>query len=207
MKERPILFSGEMVRAVLDGSKTKTRRVIKRQPGGGVDGCYNRPDGLWIWLACGGDQRESNTACGAGVGISPLFACPYGMPGDRLWVRECFADIPETAPGNMHYRASATAADLEWFKDEGWKWRPSIHMPRWASRITLEIVSVKVERLQDITEGDMIAEGIDAPQQIRSLEQAVELNSKWKKLWDSVAKDGFGWVDNPWVWVVEFKRI
>lgn len=171
MKERPILFNGDMVRAILAGQKTQTRRIPSKT------------------------QQHA------------LF-CPYGHPGDRLWVRErwatdmSFDDLPPRMlpPRGMpiYYHATAQCMD--------YKWRPSIHMPRWASRITLEITDVHVERVQDIHEEDAIAEGID-PRKLSYLsgERAV---TKFYVLWNSIyAADGLGWDVNPWVWVVTFKRM
>ena len=169
--KRPILFNGDMVRSILAGQKTQTRRIPSKT------------------------QQHA------------LF-CPYGHPGDRLWVRErwaadmSFDDLPPRMlpPRGMpiYYHATAQCMD--------YKWRPSIHMPRWASRITLEITDVHVERVQDIHEEDAIAEGID-PRKLSYLsgERAV---TKFSVLWNSLyAADGFGWDVNPWVWVVTFKRV
>jgi len=202
MKERPILFSGEMVRAILDGRKTVTRRVVKAKHipfiekilGGYLDGKWN--------------QR-------------PM---PYGQPGDRLWVRETWRPTanckgyPEGFLG-VEYRSDgetrATGHPREPFvyvsplRD---KWRPSIHMPRWASRIMLEVTGVRVERLQEITEKGARAEGChgmgsngDAEFPPEGIISAVE---DFRDLWDSINESrGFGWDKNPWVWVVEFKRV
>ena len=148
MKERPIIFNDEMVRAILDGRKTQTRRVVPewQTP-------KQKDDGEWISVA----QRhprygfvvagESEKKCAANLSLHGV--CQYGKPGDRLWVRETVADIGP----RMTYRAD---------KDDGGrcqavKWTPSIHMPRWASRIALEITNVRVERVQDISEEDAIA--------------------------------------------------
>lgn len=175
MRERPILFIAEMVRAILDGRKTQTRRVIKA------------PKGFEV--------RD------AGV----EFGCPYGQPGDRLWVRESFAIGPRD-------KDVIFAADKKWDVDgkplppAGSVWKPSIFMPHWASRIILEITGVRVERVQAISEEDAYAEG-------RSLNDECDPVSRpggnwFRKLWDSLnAKRGFGWDVNPWAWVIEFKRI
>ncbi len=196
MKERPILFNGEMVRAVLAGQKTQTRRIIKGRPS------KTQQDALF---------------------------CPYGHPGDRLWVRETFCTFEQSnGSQGVAYR---TDTEDGWYSPcetltggypshcschpgcEGctagrWKptWRPSIHMPRWASRITLEITDVYVELVQDIHEEDAIAEGID-PRKLSYLsgERAV---TKFSVLWNSIyAAGGFGWDVNPWVWVITFKRM
>lgn len=141
MKERPILFSGEMVRAILEGRKTQTRRVIKPQP----DSARNS-----VFVKSGFETKH-------GYEIK----CPYGQPGDRLWVRETWGlwdtdpkDGPERA--KIFYRATdENRRDLRYQR-----WRPSIHMPRWASRINLEITNIRIERVQDITEEDAKAEGL-----------------------------------------------
>ena len=199
MKESPIPFKGDMVRAVLSGQKTQTRRPMKPIP------VY--PD------AFGGLRREIHDgqvhfwASGAEL-PAHKFRCPYGQPGDRLWVRErwaadmSFDDLPPRMlpPRGMpiYYHATAQCMD--------YKWRPSIHMPRWASRITLEITDIRVERVQNIHEEDAIAEGID-PRKLSYLsgERAV---TKFSVLWNSIyAADGLGWDINPWVLVIAFKRV
>lgn len=184
MKERPILFSGEMVRAILDGRKTQTRRIYKPKSG------FPREDG-----------EITPTSAEQWTEFGP---CPYGQPGDRLWVREAWNQSgmgwrsPGYGLGRMHYRADP---------DHGWqdywgKWRSPIHMPRWASRLTLEITGVRVERLQEISNADCWAEGMsDAtnPQQ--------KLNRRWfSELWESINGPG-SWHSNPWVWVINFKRV
>ena len=186
MKERPILFSGQMVRAILDGRKTQTRRIVKNATGPFWNHSGYRivmRDGFTFWETHGGIPNE----------YGPAFACPYGKPGDRLWVRETWApaEWPPTGPPAV-YRA-----------DEGMfasRWKPSIHMPRWASRINLEVVSVRVERLQDISEEDALAEGITL------VERGTSPVDQFNKLWESINGPG-SWEANPWVWVVEFKRI
>lgn len=207
MKERPILFSATMVRALLDSSKTQTRRVVKPQPPDTTIGIttWYHPDPrthFYAWTDNGeGDVELANEGW-----CKP---CPYGQPGDRLWVREawsthaCFdSRSPSSMPGlrSFHYWADGD-------RNTGKK-RPSIHMPRWASRITLEIVSVRVERLQDISEADCWAEGIH---EVRSAgddhgDLRGSVRQDYKALWESINGDG-SWDENPWVWAVEFKRI
>lgn len=186
MKEHPILFSGEMVRAILDGRKTQTRRVIKPQP---VCDSVVKHGEEWL-ISYEGCCVED---------INKKLRCPYGAPKDCLWVREKFQYV-KPATDNERYR------DKE-------KWRPSIHMPRWASRITLEIKDIRVERVQDITATDCMKEGV--VYQSKSYEMscftAGERDRRraedFRKLWDSInAKRGFGWDANPWVWVIEFAR-
>jgi hypothetical protein len=186
MKERPILFSGPMVRALLAGTKTQTRRVFKSP---------RRKDGL---------QLLPDVLAKIGVGA----ASPYGQPGDRLWVRETWA-VPHRydhlGPSNIpvkgvptHYAATEDRGGL--------MWRPSIHMCRWASRLTLEVTGVCVERLQDISEADAIAEGLRRTDVGAWLPGPCD-HPEWAyhQLWDQINGAG-SWDANPWVWVVEFKR-
>lgn len=174
--ERPILFSGLMVRAILRGRKTQTRRVVKRQP-----------DRHLFHLEClaSGEWRDEEISLGK---------CPYGQPGDRLWVRETFANLGDYG---ISYRADSDA-----FGDT---WTPSIFMPRSLSRITLEISAVRVERIDSITDSDAVAEGIALRGTTRFCGEA---RIEFKNLWDLInAKRGFGWNANPWVWVIEFRRV
>lgn len=205
MKERPILFNGEMVRAILAGRKTQTRRVIKQTD----SGYAKEPNGHRRWHL--GDPDA-------------VLACPLGQPGDRLWVRETFIqgwkyenDIPDQynedgseKPVHTWYRA--TDGDISWYTDDEMHdsppWKPSIHMPRSASRITLEIVSVRFERLRDISEADAIAEGVTVQdihkQGYCAGEYFPPAVRAFRDLWLSTGGD---WDANPWVWVVEFKRV
>jgi hypothetical protein len=184
VKERPILFKGDMVNAILEERKTQTRRVVKSP----------------VEIRSRGDLRFSEIdndwqVYGAG-GVYLSMSCPYGKLGDRLWVRETFADIGP----RLTYRADT---------DDGahckvGRWTPSIYMPRWASRITLEITDVRVERLNDISEEDAKAEG--AP---KAKEDHVPFHSRrmgFEILWESINGPG-SWDENPWVWVVEFKKM
>jgi hypothetical protein len=183
MKERPILFSGEMVRAILDGGKTQTRRIVKQQPTPDelAEGVRFTESG---WLLYGREFRGHT------------IRCPFGQPGDRLWVRETWAPIPggpATPENGVIYRADEHA--------EKWLWRPSIHMPRWASRITLEIVTVRVERLWSISRGDAIAEGCPRRRDTGGTSPVVWFS----ELWESINGQA-SWSINPWVWVIEFPR-
>jgi hypothetical protein len=201
MITRPILFSGAMVRALLDGSKTQTRRALKVR----CQEIGERDDGSrWPW------SENPNTAG------DHWHACPYGQPGDRLWVRETFLDTLGTGvehrdeSGLRHrYAFAADCAPGSYGdqarKDYGLKWKPSIHMPRAASRILLEIVSVRVERLQDISEGDAWAEGVDKAEAL-SMPCADGATAAYSALWQRINGAG-SWEANPWVWVVEFKRV
>lgn len=190
MAERGILFSAPMVRALLAGTKTQTRPAAKLTHAGHV----KEPRGHRRWHP--GDPDA-------------VAACPYGKPGDRLWVREthCAFDA-----GRVHYRADH-AHNPAGDKAHGIKWTPAIHMPRWASRITLEITGVRVERLQEISEADAIAEGV--PNQTRLTGHDKESGCQWGpaepvaeycQLWESINGPG-SWAANPWVWVLEFKRV
>jgi hypothetical protein len=215
VKEHPILFSAPMVRALLAYTKTQTRRVVKPQP------YYDRRfinDGLVL------HKKDQDTTTSI---HSPLIAthCPYGQPGDRLWVRESGWERPERTAKMMREGADtwprfAYAADgysdqdRADFKAWGFKPRPSIHMPRWASRILLEIVSVRVERLQEISEADALAEGVTrqmrsqlgwAAEESEETFNARQARSTYGLLWDSINGNG-SWASNPCVWVVEFKR-
>jgi hypothetical protein len=194
MKEKPISFNSEMVRAILDGRKTQTRRVIKPQPGVGSYKGWVSSQGVW---------RNTQSFPG------DRWKCRYGQVGDRLWVRETFwqGNSPTYGKHCVVYHADKKIAwhegtpfdnpDLE--KD--FRKMPSIFMPRWASRITLEITDIRVERVQDISLEDMWCEGV--------LGTSDELlASMWYDLWNSInEKRGYGWEVNPWVWVVEFKGL
>ncbi len=202
-KTRPILFSGPMVRAILDGRKTQTRRVVKPQPeyvgpaGGQADPGswgWETSDGYWVLL----DQSLPHS------GYERRLRCPFGQPGDRLWVRECFAF--GTQDKQVFYRADRLPGHANTLR-----WRPSIHMPRWASRVMLEVTGVRVERVQSINPADALAEWCSAEQHSGGLGDPCDelrLLQSFQYLWDSInAKRGFGWEQNPWVWVVEFKKV
>ena len=189
MKERPIIFSAPMVRALLAGTKTQTRRIAKPVKHPDLGNVYS-PGALVL-------EHEPQHVIDR--------ACPYGKPGgDRLYVREAWAAphaydhlpprlIPQDA--RIHYAATEDRGGL--------LWRPSIHMPRWASRITLEVTGVRVERLQGISEADAIAEGARNSLHLPGGRFARE---NFEHLWWTINGDG-SWESNPWVWVVEFKAI
>lgn len=241
MKERSVIFNGEMVRAILDGRKTQTRRVMAVQPESNQFGLLRITDstkhsdiGKYHWAesnATGTHQR------------SALFSCPFGQVGDRLWVRETFAVLgnedgcpidwdenlvkgggPEAA---RIYRASCeqkagnyglwSIPDIADWKPHTWNvqyegtWVPSIHMPRWASRIRLEITAVRVERLKDISQYDAIAEG--GPPSHPSIDAVSrdfgfpDFSRSWfAQTWQHIYGEE-SWSANPWVWVIEFKRV
>lgn len=200
MKERGIIFNSEMVCAILDGHKTQTRRIMNNQPCtlSGETISVQQDDFNFRWA---GDLHNDT---------SGWFSCPLGKVGDRLWVRETFKTGVCTE-STIAYKATHKPSDLE----EGWyeeiKWTPSIHMPRWASRITLEITDVRVERLNDISQSDAIAEG--APPSHPTIDAISrecgfpDFSRSWfgQTWWHIYGKKN--WQDNPWVWVIEFKRI
>ena len=214
IKERPILFSAPMVRAILEGRKTVTRREVKPQP----------PEGhKWRgWVVDSTCSREIGTASwGDGTGAlqrnSVYARCPYGKPGDRLWVRETWsadAQVDSIAPRDLshgepiHYAADGAVRQTGCSMINPGKGRTSIHMPRWASRILLEITDVRVERLQDISRADIWAEGLQCPPELASDDVSPNYRdwypAAWRELWEST---GGAWNANPWVWVVEFKRV
>jgi hypothetical protein len=227
VKERPILFSAPMVRAILSGRKTQTRRIVMPQPPEGFHGPEMGPNGLWAFVRVRKHNEWHDVKC------------PYGEPGDRLWVRETFyadhgdyadggrlpAERPDWADDMLYYPADARG-------DGSWccglipecscaevgkpKARPSIHMPRWASRLTLEVTGVLVERLQDISEADAIAEGIEERDGELQGSRAFYLYDhrchwtrspveSYQTLWESINGKG-AWAANPWVWAITFKR-
>ena len=229
MKERPILFSAPMVRAILNGSKTQTRRICKPAEQHGLSRViptYNSEDGEqrppYITPGWFGDEEGDI-----------LFCCPYGVPCDRLWVREtwglnepnpCSYDpIDERGlPDSAYIMANGAKHVLDFWRDrivfrasikgnytdrEVKRWRPSIHMPRWVSRIMLEITDVRVERLHDISEHDAMAEGCAGGHgSIPDYAYNASSDEHYSWLWDSINGAG-SWNANPWVWVIEFNRI
>jgi hypothetical protein len=210
-RERPILFSGRMVQAILEDRKTQTRRIV-RGDCQGYEKLLLDEQGL---LRQGGMQEQAWTKAGRWA------RCPYGKPGDRLWVRETFYCDDCRFPGGpveemrelLYYRATDcdpagrcwTGFSLETMDPP---WRPSILMPRWASRITLEILSVRVERLQDISEEDALAE---APIFTENADPSVSDSTPvcmFAHLWDGInGSAGKRWADNPWCWAISFRRL
>ena len=188
-RERPILFSGPMVRALLDGRKTQTRRIVKTRWLPLVEECV-RVNGRWVWYTVDYDLTT-----------------PYGEPGDRLWVRETCWLRPHRTREQMRNGADtwppviyeAHGPDADELRSWGWKKSPSIHMPRWASRLTLEVTGVRVERVQEISEADARAEGFD---------DTPELGPRQHFIGTWIALNGVeSWQANPWVWVIEFRRV
>jgi hypothetical protein len=188
MTERPILFSAEMVRAILEGRKTQTRRAIKPVPTFNGGGACHDADAL---------QQDY---------VEPYWVfpkiCKYGAPGDLLWVRETWFD-PQMDGGRVLYAADQPEVHPIHRR------RPSIHMPRWASRITLRITDVRVERLQDISEDDAIAEGVKPCTSTGwNGENLVVMTAReaFADLWNDINGPG-AWDANPWVWVIAFERV
>ncbi|HAT7656045.1 morphogenetic protein [Enterobacter hormaechei] len=182
-----MIFNGEMVRAILDGRKTQTRRIMKNQPAG------DYPDTpALIRSVDGGFQWYGH------YGESSIFNCPFGAVGDRIWVRETFSPVPD------HEEPAGCSAILYAADGNGpyGKWVPSIHMPRWASRITLEITGVRVERLNSISDSDASKEGCC----IADMESGDCLSDVFARLWTSIYGNE-SWKVNPWVWVIEFKVV
>ena len=227
-RERSILFSASMIRALLDGRKTMTRRVVKPQP----DAKFFDPPrcqysatghgGPGLYVGCGDYPDEG----------SQLWRCPFGAPGDLLWVRETWRTgvgldgfspqrITEMAReagyddgwGPVQYVADGAARGWRDIPNFGGAWgniRQSIHMPRWASRLTLRVTAVRVERVQEISEEDARAEGVEpsiAGQDERGNRRTHRTG--FVRLWDSIngRRDGCSWAENPFVWCVSFERI
>lgn len=188
MKERPILFSGPMVRALLDGKKTQTRRIVKPQP----DTMYeykNNPELLEFLhpVTSGTYSRKTFTQL-----------CKFGQIGDRLWVRETWCNYPmagNDGDSAVIYRATNDCIPPG-------RWRPSIFMARSDSRITLEITGVRVERVQDISENDAIAEGAQCAGFPASLTNRGAFGQLWQKI-----NGPESWAANPWVWCIEFRKV
>jgi hypothetical protein len=224
VKERGILFKGELVRAILAGKKTQTRRLVRPQPES-VDLVRH------VTVPFSGSPKM----------LQGSLRCPYGVPGDRLWVREtwqaihvsidydtgygddlCAAEkIPLTSESGYWspvYAATDPQADML-REDRGFSWRPALHMPRWASRITLEITDVRVQRLQEITEEDARAEGLPSiferfphmgrEQRLTSGERAADAphRAAFAVLWDEINGDRALWLSNPWTWAITFRRL
>ena len=197
MKERPIIFSTPMVQAILDGRKTQTRRVVKQK--------LSSPTAHQIEL-------EQGFIRDRGQNLKPI-KCPYGKPGDRLWVRETFC-VWSYDNNDVWYKASPISSQgwhNETLKNNGKKWKPSIHMPKKYARIWLEVTGVRVERVQEITVGDALSEGVgcDFGKHFDPQEPGPEPDYLFSKLWDSIngKKEGCSWAENPWVFVISFKVI
>jgi hypothetical protein len=192
-KERPILFSGPMILAILEGRKTQTRRVLKHPE------CYGCPTG-----DC---PHSTQNECDQAMNDQSVIAdSPYGVPGDRLWVRETWcqgAAFPIYKASCCDEKPSNNTDD--WNKPVRDRWLPSIRMPRWASRITLEVMGVRVERLQSIQLYECAAEGA-RPTGDCDDGDVWDSTRTFEELWESINGEG-SWDANPWVWVVEFKHV
>lgn len=236
MKERPVIFNGEMVRAILDGRKTQTRRVMKVQPSDhfspinmGLELDYSA---RWYTPSIEDKDGYLQPAKKQVFGVASEdegYSCPFGQVGDRLWVREAYQgplfnfDQMETyledtskfeRPEFCEYRADGGRTPEYYDADDNLRhgWKPSIHMPRWASRITLEINAVRVERLNSIGDVEAMREGIQnlttcshADFGIPGAVNAQHPVRAFQLLWESIYGVD-GWEANPWVWVIEFKR-
>ncbi|HBQ2242109.1 TPA: hypothetical protein R4252_004254 [Klebsiella pneumoniae] len=209
MTERGMIFNAEMVRAILDGRKTQTRRIMAPQPADDIERCiFPNPEAIG-WKSSLRHKHGSTTA----------HFCHYGKPGDRIWVRETFQGplfdyylmdsyckdpTPFEKPEFCVYKADGVPAPEFYDADDELHccWRPSIHMPRWASRILLEITGVRVERLKSISDGDAIREGCSTAD-MKSGDCVADV---FARLWASIYGSD-SWNANPWVWVIEFKRV
>ncbi len=249
MKERPILMNGDMVRAILEGRKTQTRRIAKFQPiekGLNFSWTELKPGFYCTDNPASGHVLSARRGDGCWEDKTFPLHCPFGVTGDRLWVREAWKihSFMEDAPVEFQYQADGAIRDENdtadctryeiWYEDtveratsyleyihwpiddEGmfsWKqgesplpWRPSIHMPRWASRITLEITDVRVERVQEISEADAISEGVQPIPKVCTEISGQEYKFSFRETWFKV----YGvddWERNPWVWVIQFKVV
>ena len=245
-KERPILFSAPMVRALLDGSKTQTRRAMRPQPPAhtAAVGRWQDPpgyDAAWWAFVREGPVEHDHPFAGAEIHGEP-WRCPYGKPGDTLWVREAWGYFDPDGSGEDYdrdrnddgkagpckaYRAEmmqegntlrdywrrriaykATFAEQKYGMGPAGpnRWRPSIHMPRWASRITLEVTDVRVEKLTEISEVDAQAEGVGPLRTDGRMCNGLPATDGYADLWESINGPG-SWEANPWVWAVSFRRI
>lgn len=219
MTERGMIFNSEMVRAILDGRKTQTRRIMAPQPADDIErGIFPNPEAIG-WESSLRHKHGSTTA----------HFCPYGKPGDRIWVRETFQGplfdydlmdsyckdpTPFEKPEFCVYKADGVPAPEFYDADDELHccWRPSIHMPRWASRILLEITDVRVERLNAISQENAQAEGMELTgwrptySDPDSGGEVMTPYDNFAELWSSIYGDE-SWKANPWVWVIEFKRV
>lgn len=221
MKERGIIFNAEMVRAILDGRKTQTRRIMKPQPKLSENGGTWWPSNICQSMINIEEMMQDNEGVWAGIaGI----ACPHGGVGDRLWVRETWMpDAPRDGTwGDVEFygckdsqlsmiperfrKSEYCIHRASWGGDELVGWTPSIHMPRWASRITLEITDVRVERLNDISNDDAKSEGCWYGRGGGVPDKALTPSNQFPTLWEEIYGDG-SWSSNPWVWVIKFKKV
>jgi hypothetical protein len=226
-RERGILFSAPMVRAILAGKKTQTRRVVIPQP---AAGCRFEMNGAGTHALHLGPPLTADSPAFCCVPVGPKYldhrlACPYGADGDRLWVRETWQAWRQI---NVEYDEWEVETDVELMRnatleyratsDSLGPWRPSIFLPRWASRITLEITEVRVQRLQDISEDDALAEGCSGhdPDPVdqggaiyawKGRSSAPCPRAHFLALWDGINGKRAPWASNPWVWAITFRRL
>lgn len=230
IEEHPLLFSGEMVRAVLEGKKTQTRRILTVPWKGSMrtlpyEPYYDDYDGKLMFCDEYGDWHD----------VATYQHCPYGRPGHRLWVKETWRPDERNSEtlGGIRFRADEAFVQIDNSKEAicRWldlfkagdigkqlvdaKWRPSIFMPRWASRITLEVERIAVQRIQSISWHEIKAEGVACPEHDFEsgfcCSECPVLRETFRTLWDKINGerfDGWGaWEKNPWVWVIEFRRV
>lgn len=243
MKERPILFSGAMVRALLDGSKTQTRRMLKPQPDFSIIKAEYQDPSLWEFRKrfmmyaddWSGHEHAMYRKTERGDPDLPVYQhrSPFGEPGDRLWVRETFfayggwetrfnakkgrdewhfVDMTRECDRVYQYAADHPDLPIATSRHDGvtpaWWKRPAIHMPRHVSRTDLNMTGVRIERLNDCSQEDAEAEGIRFLRDVPDADETLTPRQLFMCLWDSINEDrGLGWDINPWVWVVEFKRV
>lgn len=216
VREKPILFSAAMVNAILANRKSMTRRIVKLHDLENVPHVEYADDGMPIW--CQSAEAAKRLRKADPGYFSEGFKCPYGFPGDRLYVRETwFPATGEPGPLLCHYRADSDPAEFRGL------WKPSIHMPRWASRITLELLEVRVERVQDISAKDILAEGVvlrshnceafarigaNPKCPVSAFDNAAypDLRSLWAAAWEKVNGKG-AWGRNDFCWVLGFRRL
>lgn len=215
IKERPILFSTPMVKAILEARKTVTRRIIKESfngclTNGGPHPCPNEPVVFYPGEIIEDLMTEGKTITVDYPQVRALFhcstldseaKCPYGKPGDILWVRETF-QIEKYFNGLRDECFPIYKADYD--GPVAWDWKPSIFMPKEACRLRLEIVSIGVERLQDISVEDIIREGLQS--NLREHDACCDLRDKWEALWTKI-NGAESWSANPWVWRIEFRKL
>jgi hypothetical protein len=222
IKSRPILFSGPMVRAILDGRKTQTRRVVKPQPGEGFSWPEEDATGDWQWLNSPNDGDAAECWPSYAEGLT----CPYGQPGDQLWVREAWrigSPFEKTKLSEWNFPADELGDYIHYREDDlhpeelRGQYRSPRFMPCWASRITLEITGIRCERLQEISRESVRAEGV--PDTAGDWANGCPIpghewdnmtwQEQWRWLWSTIhnATGPNGWAANPWVWVVEFRKL
>ncbi|EPS3437452.1 hypothetical protein ACVD54_004360 [Enterobacter mori] len=223
MKERGMIFNGEMVRAILDGRKTQTRRIMKVQPSDGFHPTHNGYDLDLIahWYTPGvvdknGYLQPAKKDVFGVADENEGYTCPFGAVGDRIWVRETWAEAGASAPDLKLYRANYPEHVPTHYENvppaDEIRWTPSIHMPRWASRLTLEITGVRVERLNSISQEDAQAEGMELTGWRPTYSDPDSGGEVWTpydnfaQLWESIYGEE-SWKASPWVWVIEFKVV